>query len=175
MTFELQKSIEILEKTPDVLSALLNGLSDEWLHGNEGADTWSPYDVVGHLIHGEKTDWVPRMNIILSERGDKEFKPFDRFAQFEESKGKSIIQLLEEFRSLRNQNVNLLKAKKLNESDMDRIGVHPAFGPVTLRQLLSTWVVHDLTHIVQISRVMATQYRENVGPWVEYLGVLKPR
>lgn len=172
MKFELTRSIEVLERTPSVLQAMLHGLSDDWILQNEGDDTWSPYDVIGHLIHGEKTDWVPRMEIILSDSTNKTFAPFDRFAQFDESKGKTLRQLLDEFAALRSENIDHLLAKKISEKDLLKTGIHPAFGQVTLSQLLSTWVVHDLNHISQISRVMSKQYKEEVGPWIEYLRVL---
>lgn len=173
MSFSVEKSIEILQRTPDVLDAMLKGISTEWSSCNEGAETWSAYDILGHLIHGEKTDWIPRMEVILSDKGDKTFEPFDRLAQFDESKGKSLRQLLDEFKTLRMKNVEHLRAKNLTTPDLEKKGVHPAFGEVTLSQLLSTWVVHDLDHISQISRVMARQYSADVGPWVEYLRVLK--
>ena len=171
MKFDLNKSIEILTNTPGVLESLLDGLSDEWLHSNEGMDTWSPYDIMGHLIHGERTDWMERMDIILN-RDDKHFRPFDRFAQFTESEGKSLSDLLVEFRELREKNLEALKKIDLTEDKLNKIGIHPKFGEVTLKQLLSTWTVHDLNHLAQISRVMAKQYKEEIGPWVEYLPVL---
>lgn len=173
MNFEIEKSIEILKRTPGTLTAMLEGLSAEWISPNEGGETWSAYDVVGHLIHAEKTDWVPRMEIILSEKADKQFPPFDRFAQFEESKGKSLSQLLEEFKSLREKNIALLLSKKLTSKEFKEKGMHPALGEVTLSQLLATWTVHDLNHIAQISRVMAKQYKNAVGPWVAFLGILQ--
>jgi hypothetical protein len=173
MTFTLEKSIEILERTPDVLNVMLQNLSTEWTANNEGGETWSAYDIVGHLIHGEKTDWMPRAGIILSSKADKTFEKFDRFSQFEDSKGKSLAELLVEFKILRKKNIELLRSKNLKQSDFRQKGIHPAFGEVTLSQLLSTWVVHDLNHIAQISRVIAKQYKTEVGPWVEYLGVLK--
>jgi len=172
MEFNLNKSIEILERTPEVLKTLLGGLSNEWILNNEGDETWSPFDVVGHLIHGEKTDWIGRMEVILSDKTDKTFKPFDRFAQFEESKGKSVSQLLEEFSILRKQNLVILKSKNINTKDLNKTGMHPALGVVTLENLLSTWVAHDLGHLAQISRVMAKQYKDEVGPWREFLPVL---
>lgn len=172
MQFDLNKSLEILERTPLVLEAMLNGLSDEWIKNNEGQETWSPYDILGHLIHGEKTDWIPRIEIILSDKADNPFEPFDRFAQFRESKGKTMKQLLDEFKVLRKQNIEQLRSKDLTQDDFARKGKHPAFGQVTLLQLLSTWVVHDLNHISQISRVIAKQYKTEVGPWVEYLRIL---
>lgn len=172
MVFELNKSIEILERTPRVMSALLDGLNDEWITNNEGPETWTPYDVIGHLIHGEKTDWLVRANIILSDKPNKTFAPFDRFAQFEQSKGKSITQLLKEFQELRNRNLAELRSKNLLPEDLARTGIHPSFGSVTLGHLLATWVAHDLGHIAQITRVMAKQYKDEVGPWREFLPVL---
>lgn len=173
MNFNFQKTIEILERTPSVLDALLLNMSPEWTNCNEGADTWSAYDIVGHLIYGEKTDWMPRTKIILSNSiDDKQFVPFDRFAQFTESKGKSLGQLLDEFKSLRTKNLNTLRAMKLTDNDLNKTGIHPAFGEVTLRQLLSTWAVHDLNHLAQAARVMAKHYKADVGPWVEYLRIL---
>ncbi len=171
MQFNLNKSIEILERTPLVVELMLNGLSEEWIKNNEGPETWSPYDILGHLIYGERTDWIPRMEIILS--GKVAFEPFDRLAQFKESKGKTLRQLLDEFKTLRKQNIERLRSKNLTQDDFVLKGKHPAFGPVTLSQLLSTWVVHDLNHISQLSRVMAKQYKTEVGPWVEYLGILR--
>lgn len=174
MNFSLSKSIEILERTPDVLITLLQNVSTDWTSVNEGGETWSVYDIIGHLIHGEKTDWVPRMDIILSDKQDKTFEPFDRFAQFEESKGKSLAQLLDEFKNLRQKNIAHLRSKQLTDKDFEKKGIHPAFGEVTLMQLLATWTVHDLNHIAQITRVMARQYKTDVGPWVEYLKILQP-
>ena len=173
MDFSLSKSIEILERTPDSLIHLLEGISQDWTSCNEGENTWSVYDVIGHLIHGDRTDWLIRAELILSEKEDKSFIPFDRFAQFDDSKGKSLMDLLLEFKEIRSY--NLLKLKEFNISDIDlnKTGIHPAFGEVSLSQLLSTWVVHDLDHITQIARVMAKQYKEEVGPWVEYLKILK--
>lgn len=172
MTFNVRQACEILERTPDVLQSLLSGLSEEWIQGLEGDKTWSAYDIVGHLVHGEKTDWIARMSIILGSQEDRRFQPFDRFAQFQESKGKSLNDLLDEFRRLRRMNLETLNAANIDETKLSRSGIHPAFGPVTLRQLLSTWVVHDLGHLAQISRVMARQYKTEVGPWIEYLPVL---
>ena len=173
MNFSLSKSIEILERTPDVLIAMLQNISTDWTSNNEGGETWSVYDIVGHLIHGEKTDWIPRMEIILSDKDEKKFELFDLFAQFEESKGKSLPQLLDEFKSLRTKNIEQLLSKKLTLKNLEEKGIHPAFGEITLAQLLSTWTVHDLNHIAQISRVMANQYKTEVGPWVEYLKILQ--
>lgn len=173
MSFDLYKSIEILERTPAVITDMLHGLSEEWTGQNEGPDTWSPYDIVGHLIHGEKTDWITRMNIIRSVGTDKRFEPFDRFAQIRDGKGKTLSQLLDAFRSLREQNLQVLRSANLIPEDLSKEGIHPAFGSVSLSQLLAAWVVHDLNHIAQIARVMAVQYRSAVGPWVAYLRVLQ--
>jgi hypothetical protein len=171
MQFDIQMALPILERTPQVIEALLYGLPDEWVLRNEGPDTWNAYDVVGHLIHGEKEDWITRMQIILGE-GDKHFKPFNRTAMFEASKGKTLNQLLDEFKSLRKDNLLQLQAVNFSEELLNRTGIHPKFGTVTLKQLLSTWVVHDLTHINQITRVLGKQYEEAVGPWKEFLGIL---
>lgn len=171
-SFSIEKSLEILERTPGVLCQLLDGLSEDWKMVNEGKDTWSPYDIVGHLIHGEKTDWIPRMEIILSSSNNKTFKPFDRFAQFENSKGKTLNQLLKEFTLLRAENISKLKNHDCNKWDLQKTGNHPALGETTLQQLIATWVVHDLNHIAQIARVMANQYKNEVGPWIEYLKIL---
>lgn len=173
MNFSIPKSIEILERTPEALIAMLQNVSSDWTSNNEGGDTWSPYDVVGHLIHCERTDWIPRMEIILSDKADKTFEPFDRFAQFKESKGKTLTELLNEFKQLRNVNIAHLKSKKLTDEILEAKGIHPSFGEVTLSQLLATWTVHDLNHIAQISRVMAKQYKDEVGPWIQYLRILK--
>ena len=172
MEFELNKAIEILNRTPSTLSALLSGLSEEWQFQNEGPETWSSFDVVGHLIHGEETDWIPRARIILEEGEERPFEPFDRFAMFENSKGKSIQQLLETFARLRSDNLEQMRAMNLTPQLLEKRGRHPALGVVTLKQLLATWVVHDLNHIGQIVRVMAKQYRNEVGPWAQYLSVL---
>jgi hypothetical protein len=172
MLFDLNKSIEILERTPGVVTALLRGVSSEWLFNNEGADTWSPYDIIGHYIEGEKTDWIPRMRIILSNDDDKRFVPFNRFAQLNNDKNKPINALLNEFAEWRKNNILELKEANLNEEKLNKKGIHPAFGEVTLRQLLATWVAHDLNHIHQISRVMAKQYKEEIGPWTRYISVV---
>ncbi len=174
MNFDLNKSIEILERTPLVIEALLSNVSDEWTMHNEGGESWSAYDVVGHLIHGEKTDWVQRLEIILSDEGTKKFQPFDRFAQFTESKGKNLQQLIQEFKTVRTENLSVLKSKQLQVVDFDKTGIHPVFGEVSLRNLLSTWAVHDLSHLAQINRVMAKQYSSEVGPWKEFLPILTP-
>ena len=173
MQFSINNSIEILERTPDTLFHLLNAISDGWTSSHEGNETWSVYDVIGHLIHGEKTDWMVRIQIILSDQSDSNFKPFDRFAQFETSKGKSLCQLLGEFRTIRNTNLEKFKKLNITEVDLLKAGIHPAFGSVTLSQLISAWVVHDLNHMAQINRIMAKQYKDEVGPWIEYLRILK--
>ena len=173
MEFEITNPVSILERTPVVLKALLEDLSDVWTSENEGENTWSPYDVVGHLIHGEKTDWITRAKIILGNSQNKKFKSFDRFAQFENSKGKSLNQLLDEFGKLRADNLKKLRLMDLSEENLELEGIHPELGVAHLKQLLSTWVTHDLGHINQISRVMAKQYKSEVGPWAKYLGVLK--
>ncbi|MCB0432442.1 MAG: DinB family protein [Mangrovimonas sp.] len=173
MEFSIEKSVEILERTPKTLEVLLNGLSDDWIYNNEGEDTWNVFDVIGHLVHGEKTDWMERTLIILSSDGNKTFAPFDRFAQFKDSRGKTLQQLLEEFQELRTSNLQILKDLQISHSDMKKTGIHPSFGQVTLEQLLSTWVVHDLNHLSQISRVLAKQYKDSVGSWEAYLRILK--
>lgn len=174
MAFSVSKSIQILQRTPVVLESLLIGISDEWIHQNEGQNTWSPYQVVGHLIHGEKTDWIPRAKIILSNSSDKTFTPFDRFAQLNDTRNLSISELLDEFKTLRKQNLDeLLSLSVDDQTTLSETGIHPEFGEVTLRELLSTWTVHDLGHIAQIARVMAKQYKSEVGPWIEYIRILR--
>jgi hypothetical protein len=172
MNYNVKQSIEILERTPSVFRTLLEGLDDEWISGNEGPDTFSPYDVLGHLIHGEKTDWRPRVLILLEHGTSRPFDPYDRFAQYEESKGKTLDKLLEEFEELRAGNITWLSTLSINEEDLDRKGMHPVLGEVTLRNLLSTWVIHDLSHIAQTSRVMAKQYKSEMGPWVEFFRIM---
>jgi len=172
MTFNLQATIAILERTPPLLHSWLNDLPEAWTQYNEGPDTWSPYDVMGHLIHGEKTDWIPRAEIILSNRSDKTFIPFDRFAQLHQEV-KHLNVLLKEFSVLREENIQKLKTLPLNEDNLKLTCIHPKLGTVTLAQLLSTWTVHDLGHIAQIARVMAKQYGAEVGPWQAYLNILK--
>ena len=172
MDFNLKEATQVLERTPKVLESLLKGLSDNWLKRNEGENTWSPYEVLGHLIEGEKKDWIPRTRIILSHLEDRTFDTFDRYAHLEES-SKTIEELLQEFKTLRENNLSELKSFALNEQAFSKKGVHPDFGEVDLKQLLATWVVHDLGHISQINRVMAKQYVNVVGPWINYLGILK--
>ena len=169
--FRIPEAIEILERTPKVLEQLLSNLSDIWVENNEGTDTWSPYDIIGHLIHGEQTDWISRAKMII-DMNPEPFPPFDREAQFKNPKTKSINELLEEFGLLRKKNLEILKGSKINEENLKKKGIHPVFGEVTLKQLLSTWVVHDLSHIRQIARVMAKQYKDDIGPWEEYLKIV---
>lgn len=173
MKFSLEKSIEILERTPAILELYLNDLSQDWIKNNEGENTWSPYDIIGHLVHGEKTDWIVRIKVILNDSDNIQFEPFDRFAQMSLDKNRPISELLKEFRDLREMNLNELKALQIVEMDFKRMGIHPELGKVSLAQLISTWVVHDMGHIAQISRVMAKQYKSEVGPWVNYLGILQ--
>ncbi len=172
MEFQLADGLAILERTPATFAAMLGGLGPQWFDATEGADTWSPYIIVGHLIHGERTDWIARAQIILALNHDRRFEPYDRFAQFEESAGKSLATLLDEFARLRSANVATLAGWQLTDRDLMLTGEHPAFGTVTLRQLLATWVAHDLGHIAQAARVMAKQYKVGVGPWRAYLPIL---
>jgi hypothetical protein len=171
--FSLTESIALLTRTPATLNALLRGLPEIWVRNNEGKDTWSAFDIVGHLICGDRTDWVPRVRTILEHGEARPFDPFDRFAQKRESEGKSLEQLLDDFAQVRSESLAALQALNLQSADMARRGKHPALGVVTLSELLATWAVHDLTHLHQLSRVMAYQYREAVGPWSAFLGVLK--
>ncbi|GLC25954.1 DinB family protein [Roseisolibacter agri] len=172
MDFDLPTALPVLARTPHALRALLAGLPAEWTDATEGPETWSPYDVLGHLIHGERTDWIARARIILAQGADRRFTPYDRFAQFRESQGKSLGDLLDEFAALRAENLATLEGWRLTDAQLALEGEHPAFGPVTLRQLLATWVAHDLGHVAQVARVMAKQYRDAVGPWRAYLPVL---
>ena len=173
MEFELRHARPVLARTPAVLRSLLGDLPTEWTTGNEGPDTWSPYDVMGHLIHGERADWIPRVEHILQHGDAVPFPPFDREAMFSQSKGRSLAELIDEFATLRKISLDCLDALDLTDKDLARTGRHPEFGVVTLAQHLSTWVVHDLTHINQAVRVMAKQYGSAVGPWRAYLSVLK--
>lgn len=170
--FSLEKSIELLSKTPNIIRDILQNLSDSWIFTNEGENTWNPFDIVGHFIHGDDADWIPRTKIILSENENKTFQNFDRFAQFEKSKNKTLNQLLDEFMELRSNKINELKHLGITDEKLDMIGVHPQLGEVTLRQLIATWVVHDLSHIAHVLRIMANQYKTEVGPWIEYLRIL---
>ena len=170
--FVLEEAVAVLARTPAALDALLRGLPDGWIAANEGGETWSPFDVVGHLIHGEHTDWVPRARIILEQGEGRPFDKFDRFAQLAVSKGRTLAGLLDEFATLRQDNLRQLAALGVTEADLDRRGRHPELGVVTLRQLLATWVAHDLDHVVQITRVLARQYSDQVGPWRAYLRII---
>lgn len=172
MVHNLPQTIALLARTPAALNSLLRDLPDSWTHQNEGENTWSPFDIVGHLIHGERTDWMPRAKIILQSGETLPFPPFDRLAQIRESQGKPLPQLLDEFADLRAENLRELRALNLSQEDLALRGRHPDLGVVNLSQLLATWAAHDLTHLHQISRVLAHQYREAVGPWSAFLGVL---
>ena len=172
MDFDLAHGVAILERTPHTLRAMLAGLPGAWTGATEGPETWSPYVIVGHLIHGERTDWMARAGIILAQGTERRFTPYDRFAQFRESQGKSLAELLDEFARLRAENLATLGGWRLTDAQLALEGEHPEFGPVTLRQLLATWVAHDLGHVAQAARVMAKQYREAIGPWRGYLPVM---
>lgn len=172
MEFDLEQSIAILERTPQVLRTMLHALDSAWTDATEGPETWSPFIIMGHLVHGERADWIPRARLILAQGTNRRFTPFDRFAQFRESEGKTLTDLLDEFAHLRAEGVATLASWQLTDEQLALQGEHPAFGAVTLRQLLSTWVAHDLGHISQIARVMAKQYRDAVGPWRAYLGIM---
>jgi len=169
----LEETISLLSRTPRALDALLRGLPEVWTLRNEGADSWTAFDVIGHLIHGERTDWMPRTRRLLESGETRPFEPFDRLAQKRESQGKSLELLLDEFARLRSENLDELRALNLGPEDLERRGRHPALGTVTLSELLATWAAHDLSHLHQISRVMAHQYRDAVGPWSAYLGVMQ--
>jgi len=172
--FNIDAAVAVLERTPASLAALLEGLPDAWISATEGVDTWSAYDVIGHLIHGELTDWIPRAQHILAGKSWP-FDKFDRTAQFRDSTGQSLTDLLVEFARLRRENIAALEKMNLTRSDLDRRGLHPELGEVTLAQLLATWVVHDLDHVAQVARVMAKSYATAVGPWTAYLSILHDR
>jgi hypothetical protein len=172
MDFDLPTGVAVLQRTPWTLRTMLSGLPGEWITATEGPDTWSPYDIVGHLVHGERTDWIPRAEIILAQGENRRFTPFDRFAQFRESQGKSLEDLLDEFAQLRAEGLAQLREWRLTAAELSLEGEHPELGSVTLQQLLATWVAHDLGHIAQASRVMAKQYREAIGPWRAYLTIM---
>lgn len=176
MEQDLQQTIALLSRTPAVFDALLRGLPGNWTDRNEGDGTWTAFDVVGHLAYCERVDWMSRTRLILSAKGSPEipaFRPVDREGQRRESQGKSLAQLLDDFSRLRAENLAELQTLALTSAELDLQGRHPAFGPVTLSQLLATWATHDLTHMHQLSRILAHQYREAVGPWRAYLGVLQ--
>jgi len=170
--FVMDEAVAILARTPATLDALLRGLPDDWIAAHEGGKTWSPFDVIGHLIHGERTDWVPRARIILEHGESRAFDKFDRFAQFAASEGRTLASLLDEFATLRRDSLRELAALRLTDADLDRRGRHPELGVVTMRQLLATWMAHDLDHVVQISRVLGRQYSDDVGPWRAYLRII---
>ena len=173
MKFQLAQAVEILSRTPEVLNSLLGNLSDEWTMKSQDAENWSPFDVVGHLIHGEETDWIPRVRIILAQDENCAFDPFDRFAQFDKSKDKTLSELLETFAERRRESLEILNSWRLTDAQLNLKGAHPELGEVTLEQLLATWVVHDLTHIRQIVAVMAKKYTDSVGAWKAYLSILQ--
>jgi hypothetical protein len=175
MPFDLTRAMDLLRRTPDVLHALLDDLDESWIRATEGPDTFSPFDVVGHLIDGEETDWMSRARLILARGDNLTFEPYDRFRHYARNGGRSLGSLLEEFARLRRVNLELLQSWQLTESQLELPGDHPRLGRVTLRQLLAAWVVHDLGHIAQVTRVMAKQYRTEAGPWVEFLPVLTDR
>ncbi|MDQ3224383.1 MAG: DinB family protein [Gemmatimonadota bacterium] len=172
MNFAFADALPVLTRTPAVLRGLLADLPESWIRGTEGPDTWSPFDVVGHLIHGERTDWIVRTQILLTHGETRAFTPFDRFAQFEVSRDKTLHELLDTFAELRAANVLRLESFRLTPPDLDRRGRHPELGSCTLGELLATWVAHDLSHIAQIARVMGRQYTDAVGPWRAYLPML---
>ena len=172
MHFDLPTGIAVLERTPHTLHSMLAGLSDSWICATEGPDTWSPFDIVGHLVHGERADWIPRARLIVDQGPNRRFTPFDRTAMFRDSRGKSLEQLLDEFAHLRTESLTTLAGWRLSDAQLELDGEHPEFGRVTLRQLLATWVTHDLGHVAQIARVMAKQYREAIGPWRAYLPIV---
>ena len=173
MEHNLDHTIALLSRTPAALNALLRDLPEMWTLRNEGENTWSAFDVVGHLIHGERADWMPRARMVLQFGETQAFEPFDRWAQARETQGQSLAQLLDEFARLRSENLGELRTLNLRQQDFNLRGRHPALGVVTLSELLATWAAHDLTHLHQISRIMAHQYREAVGPWTAYLGVMQ--
>ena len=173
--FSIDDALPLLRATPKVLRAWLSELPEFWIVANEGPDTWSPFDIVGHLIHGERTDWIPRVELLLTHGESRPFTPFDRLAQFRDSRGKSLPELLDTFAELRQSNLARLDSLHLKEADLERRGLHPELGPVTLGQLLATWTAHDLNHLGQIARVMGRRYTDAVGPWLEYLPLLGTR
>jgi len=171
-SFNVKAAVEVLERTPTVVRAMLDGLSDEWTSGGS-EESWAPFDIVGHLIHGEVTDWIPRAKIILAQGEDRTFEPFDRYAQFELSKGKTLADLLDEFGLERRKSVNELKSMQLTDDLLKLKGIHPEFGDVAMSELIAAWVAHDMTHIRQIAQFIAKKYTNEVGPWKEYLSILQ--
>jgi hypothetical protein len=172
MEFQLNQALEILQRTPASLDALLRGLSEDWIQNNEGGESWSPHAILGHLIHGEETDWIPRAKIILANGESRAFEPFDRFAMLKKYRGSSLNELLDLFTTWRRKNLETLARMNLTPDKLEQRGTHPELGTVTLRQLLATWVVHDLSHLAQISRVMCKQYKSVIGPWQAYFPIL---
>lgn len=172
MDLDLSMAVGVLERTPTVLRSTLDGLDSAWIDATEGPGTWSPYVIVGHVVHAERTDWIPRARIILSGAPERRFTPFDRFAQLRQTEGKTLAELLDEFARLRAESLMTLAGWRLTDAQLALTGEHPEFGTVTLRQLLATWVAHDLGHLAQTARVMAKQYREAVGPWRAYLPIM---
>jgi hypothetical protein len=173
MAHDPEQTIALLERTPSALDALLRGLPETWTHAREGDGTWTVFEVVGHLIHGDRTDWMQRAKIVMESGEEKTFPPFDRLGQARVIEGKSFADLLDEFARVRTENLAALRGMNLEPEDLERRGMHPAFGSVTLSELLATWAAHDLTHLHQISRIMAYQYKDAVGPWSKYLGVMQ--
>lgn len=175
MNFSIKEAIEVLERTPQALEALLGGLSEEWLSCNEGEGTWNAYEVVCHLIEGEVHNWIPRLRFILEEGESRTFTPFNRYSHLGEQAVLPIEQKLMEFKTIRSNNIAALQQLHLTEDKLEQTGLHPEFGAVKARELLSTWVAHDMTHMAQIARIIAERYREDVGPWAAYLGILNKR
>lgn len=173
MSFDLSKSFAMLERTPEVLKTLLKDLPEDWTNANEGGESWSPFIIVGHLLHGEKTDWLTRTKIILSDAEDKTFPPFDRFAQIKDNQGRKLNDLLDEFAERRKANLEELKKLNITAEMLEKTGIHPSFGEVSLGNLLTTWMTHDLNHLYQITRVLAKQSKKETGPWVEFLRILR--
>jgi Protein of unknown function (DUF664). len=172
MRLDIQKATEVLERTPKALGAMLDGVSDEWTTGGNKSN-WAPFDIIGHLIHGEETDWIPRAEIILQQGNDRTFVPFDRVAQFQLSKGKSLRDLLKKFEAKRRESLDTLMSWNLSDEQLKLKGIHPEFGDVSLSELIAAWVTHDLSHISQIAVFMARKYTEAVGPWKEYMSILR--
>jgi hypothetical protein len=172
MDFHLGLAMEVLRRSPATLQTLIGGLSESWTRSNEGPETFTPFDVVGHLIDGEETDWVPRARIILAKGHNVRFEPYDRFRHRARNVERSLDSLVAEFARLRSANLEEIESWKLTGTELDLPGEHPSLGRVTLRQLLAAWVVHDLGHVAQVARVMAKQYRDEVGPWIAFLPVL---
>lgn len=173
MKFQIEKAVEMLSQTPATVKSLLGNLSADWIENAPESENWSPFDIVGHLIHGEETDWIPRAEIILGQGANPIFEPFDRFAQFEKSRGETLSGLIENFAALRTKNLVILREMNLTEEKLKLKGNHPELGEVTLEQLLATWVVHDLNHIKQLVTILAFKYAENVGAWKQYLSILQ--